>query len=88
MLFATWASLEPPRNAPTVHATYFQGNYLAPPARRILKEPVCMFFSLHPADDAPRSVSMGHGEGHPFGAIFRYLVVVVLINLDQVSSRP
>jgi hypothetical protein len=79
---------KPGPNAASVNATHFQGNYLAPAFGCILQEPVRVFLTLHPADDAPCSVSMGHGERHRLGAVLCDPVVVMLVNFAQVSPWP
>ena len=47
-----------------------------------------MFLALHPADDAPCPVLMGNGKGDSLGALLRDPVIVMLIQLAQVSSGP
>ena|SRR5712691_1196902 len=79
---------KPGHDAATVDATHFQGNYLASTACRVLKELVRVFLTLHPADDPPRSVSMGYDQRYRLRAILRDPVVVMLINFAQVSRWP
>lgn len=79
---------KPGRNTASVDATHFQGNYPAPLFLCILKEPVRVFLTLHPADDAPCPVSMGQGQRDRLGTVLRDPVVIMLINLAQVSPWP
>ncbi len=79
---------KPRRNVAFVDAANFQGDYLALDSSRVLKEPVCVFLALHAANDAPCPMQMGHSQRHRLSAVFRDPVVVMLVNLVQVSSWP
>ncbi len=68
-------------DAATVDATHFQGTYVASTASSLLKEPVRMFLTLHPADHPPRPVSMGQGQRYRLRAILCDPVVIMLIDL-------
>ena len=79
---------KPCHNAASVDATHFQGNYSAPAFSCILKQPVRVFLTLHAADHPPCPVSMHQGQSHRFGTVLGDPVVVMLVNLAQVSPRP
>jgi hypothetical protein len=79
---------KPCHDAASVDATHFQGNYLAPAFSCILEEPVRVFLPLHAADHAPCPVSMDQGRRHRLGTVLRDPVVVMLIDLAQVSPWP
>ena len=79
---------EPCPNATPVDATNFQRNHLALASSCILKKPVRVFLTLHPTNNAPRSVSMHQGQRHRLGTVLRDPIVVMLIDLAQVSPRP
>jgi hypothetical protein len=69
------------RNATSVNSANFQSNYSAVTFPSNLEEPVSVFLALHPADDAPTSVSMRNGQCYCFRAILGNAILVVLINL-------
>lgn len=79
---------EPRHNATPVDATNFQRNHLALASSCILKKPVRVFLTLHPTNNAPRSVSMRQGQRHRLRTVLRNPIVVMLIDLAQVSPRP
>ena len=79
---------EPRHDATFVDATHFQGNQLTLGTRRILKEPVGEFFTLHSANDAPCAISMGNCQDDTFGTVLRDPIIVMLIELAQIRRLP
>lgn len=47
-----------------------------------------MFLALDPADDAPCPVPMGKSKRYCLGTLLRNPIMVMLINLAQVSAWP
>jgi hypothetical protein len=79
---------EPSRDAPSVDTTHFQGNKLAHSISNILKQPIRVFLTLHPAEYAPRSISMGQCQCNYLRAVLRDSIVVMLGDPVQASPRP
>jgi hypothetical protein len=76
------------RNGASVDPADFQGDYLAAAFPPALKEPICVLLTLQPADDAPTSVSMHHGQRHRLRAVLGNAILVMLVGLIQVRHGP
>src|ERR1019366_6608300 len=79
---------EPRRDAPSVNTANFQRNKLAHAILNILKQPIRVFLTLHPAEYAPRSISMRQHQRNYLRAVLRDSIVVVLGDPVQASPRP
>jgi hypothetical protein len=79
---------EPRRYRTSSHAAHFHSNRLALSFLHRLEQPVRMFLSLEPANNAPFAVSMSNGQCNRLRAILGDPVMVMLRDVSRIDLLP